>query len=110
MLWELRYARDSFSVEAAAEKGRELPQWFLEEPVMQGADSFYMRAFWDLSSCRNIGMSTGPIPWNIIVTYGERYGLDEDTLETFIYVMRSMDREFLHWCDEEQKRLSGEGK
>lgn len=101
MLWELRYSRDSFSVEAAVEKGRPLPDWYLQEPVLQGADGFYLRAFWDLSSCRPSSFSVGPIPWNLIVQYAERYGLDEDIVESFIYIMRAMDKVYLDWVDKE---------
>lgn len=40
-------------------------------------------------------MSIGPIPWNHIVDYGERAGLESDMLEAFCKVIRELDEIYL---------------
>jgi len=72
-----------------------LPQWFLDEPHLYPGDVFYLKAFFDLSTCRQSGMGLGPIPWHIIVQYAKFYQLEEDVTEAFIDVIREMDTAFL---------------
>jgi len=107
----LKFARDGFSVEAAIAKGRPLPSWYMdEEPEIEPADSFFLRAFGDLSTCRSSGMDLGPIPWTAIVNYGERAGLEPDTIEAFVIVIRTMDGAYRKWHDAEQEKKRGAGK
>lgn len=73
-------------------------------------DEFYMRAFWDLSTCRQMGMSIGAIPWNFIRDYGNTKGLDEENLEAFLEIILTMDRVFLEWELEEVERRRKEKK
>lgn len=93
-----------FSVEAAAEKGRELPTWFIEEPEVEPGDEFYLRAFRDLDTCRSSSMSIGPIPWRDIIYYAERSGLEEDLIEPFIRVIRLMDSAHREWVAKETEK------
>jgi hypothetical protein len=85
-------------------KGRPLPTWFLEEPIIRPGEKFYLQAFWDLSSCRSIGMSLGPIPWTAAWEYGKEAGLDEELLPAFWYFLRVMDSAYLDWQDQEAKK------
>jgi len=91
-------------VEAAERKGRPLPDWFLEEPELLPGDTFYLEAFWELSTCRSFGNGMGPIPWTAIIEYGLRFGLDDDMLAPFVTVIRAMDAEYVHWNSEEAKK------
>jgi hypothetical protein len=90
-------SKDGFSVDAAISKGRELPDWYMDGPDLLPGDEFYLRAFGELSTCRYIGMSAGPIPWTAMVTYGKMVGLDTDAMELFILVLRMMDSEYLEY-------------
>lgn len=63
-----------------------------------------MRAFWDLSTCRQFNQVLGPIPWNIVVQYGQQAGLESDVLQVFSYVMRTLDEAYLSWQREEQRK------
>jgi len=87
------------------EKGRELPEWFLEEtPELAPGEEFYMRAFWRLSTMRNFG---GPIPHDKIQEYGEKAGLEEDNLETFLGVIELLDRGpegYLAWQESQRPK------
>lgn len=48
-------------------------------------------------------MTIGPIPWTVIKAYGEDYGLDNEALQLFVYVIMAMDVEYLKWAAEERK-------
>lgn len=102
----MRFERDGWSVETAKKKGRPLPQWYLDEPDIDPINNFYLQAFYDLSTCRNIGQILGPIPWNIIVQYAEYSGLEIDMTDLFIRVMRSLDLAYLEWCNADAKRIN----
>ncbi len=55
-----------------------------------------------------MGMSIGPIPWDKIVRYGERHGLDNDMMPVFERVIRTLDGEYLsnHSAKEKAKTSS----
>jgi hypothetical protein len=72
-----------------------VPDWWHKKPPEVRGDEFYLRAFWELSSCRQFGFSVGPIPWHIIVEYGDRKGLDRGMMEVFEYVIRELDEVYL---------------
>lgn len=60
-----------------------------------------MRAFWDLSTCRNNGFGLGAIPWTAIRDYAGVYQLDEENTEAFCLIIREMDQVYLEWEAEE---------
>jgi len=99
----MRVERQLYSLEAGIRKGRELPDWFLDEPPIPPNANFFIRAFDDLSTCRDHGMGYGPIPWDRIVQYGYHAGLDDDMVEVLIRVVRRMDNKFLDQKAKERK-------
>ncbi|UFK26770.1 hypothetical protein [Roseobacter phage RDJL6] len=99
----MRLERDGFSIEAAIEKGRALPEWYVNEPVVPPADEFYLRAFYELITGRN---SDGRIPWRDIEDFAERSGLEEDLIAPFKEIMRALERTFSAWIKGEQDRLT----
>lgn len=99
--WDLRYARDGFSVAAAEAKGRALPEWYVDRPVEQPGDDFFLEAFADLSTCRPVGLAVGPIPWDRIVAYARWRSLGAALEATFVAVIRQMDDAFVEWSAEQ---------
>jgi hypothetical protein len=83
-----------------------VPDWWTKKPPEVRGDDLYLSAFWELSSCRNFGMGIGPIPWNFIVMYGERKGLDAGMLDVFVYVLRALDEVYLKDLHERQQQDS----
>jgi hypothetical protein len=83
-------------------KGRELPQWYLNEPPIGPLDDFYINAFWELSTTRRYEM--GYIPWDIIQQYALLFGLDEFNTKLFTLIIRAMDSKILEQEAKEQKR------
>lgn len=93
-------------MESGLEKGREAPDWFLDEPSLLTGDEFYIEEFWILDSGRQrIGGSIGPISVERIERRGEvRHEFDEDALVLYVCVMRALDDEYLTWKQEEYDR------
>ena len=89
-------------MEAAVRKGRELPDWYFDEPPRQPLDQFYLGSFSALSSTRNYEL--GPIPWDRIVEYGLRAGLDDDMIDVFVVLLRAMDAGYLEYAASELDR------
>lgn len=96
------YHEKGFVLEASIERGRKLPKWASHEPSLLNGDEFYLEAFWELSTCRSIGMALGPIPWRDIVLYAQFVGLEYDLVTVFVGVIRSMDRAYLEWADKKK--------
>lgn len=68
-------------------------------------DDFWMRAFWELSSCRYFGAGAiGPIPWNRVREYAAAKGLDDMLVSVFEDVMRELDEEYLRYQRDEQRQ------
>lgn len=79
-----------------------LPSWVEDEPATSLGDVFYLRAFSELSTCRQFGEVTGPIPWDRIYLYGSRFRLDYAMMNVFERVIRELDEAWLGWQREEQ--------
>lgn len=80
-----------------------LPDWWLNKPSGARGDDFYIRAFWELSSCRDFGNFLGPIPWDKIILYGERKGLDEAMIGVLELVIRELDEVYLRDLREQRR-------
>lgn len=76
----------------------------MDEPEIESQDIFYLKAFYDLNTCRAGGMGLCPIPWRDIVHYAEFYELDCDIVEAFIDIIRDMDGAYMEWQNDEAER------
>lgn len=63
----------------------------------------YMTAFHRLSTCRQVGMGLGPIPWNSIGEYATMQELDQEHTEALYYFIERMDAAFLDWSSKQSK-------
>lgn len=79
-----------------------LPSWFLDRPELLDGDEFYIKAFWELSTGRQIGFSLGPIPWDQILLYAQMHGIDD--IEAFVEIIRALDSTHLTWVADQQER------
>ena len=85
-------------------RNQPLPQWFLDEPDLIPGVEWYFKAFWDLSTERQIGYTLGPIPASKVSEYGREHGLRDDTLVLFRDMMKELDRAYLKWVKDEQDK------
>lgn len=72
----------------------------------------YYEAFTELSTCRQVGMGTGPIPWTAIDRYGTRHGFAGEGFEYLVRMVRALDDAFLAYSrkrdKEERERAEGD--
>jgi hypothetical protein len=73
-----------------------------KEPNL-GPFDFYIESFFELSTCRQIGMALGPIPFTTILEYCKIFEVEEFT--DFLYFMRRLDNIFLS-----RKKDNGDNK
>ena len=71
-------------------------------PDLLPTDLFYIKSFGDLSTCRPSPLAD--IPWDKIVKYAEFKGLDREITESFIVIIRLLDKTFIDWSSNEQKK------
>lgn len=73
-------------------------------PAPSDEEAFYLRCFWDLSTCRALGFGVaGPIPYSAMREMAYDEELDDETRRIFITTMREMDKVFLQWCEAERE-------
>jgi hypothetical protein len=103
----LRYQRDGFVVDALLERGKPLPDWVLDEPVLEQFEDFYIRAFYCLITERRGGVC---IPHSEIVTFGERSGLSSAMIGTFTTIIWTLETAYNTWAKGEQDKHSAQSK
>ena len=86
------------------ERGAPTPAWLDEQPSSQASDSFYMQAFWDLSTERQLGFTVGPIPESAIQRYYGVKGMSPAMMVLFKTVIRAMDQTYRDWAESERKK------
>ena len=79
------------------------PKWLMDAPVLRPGLELYYYAFWELDTCRSIGMSLGPIPWTAVQAYAKANGYDEDTTDRLLILVRYMDHEYLEYYAKKNK-------
>lgn len=63
----------------------------------------YWDAFNELSTERYIGMSVGPIPVSKVWQLAREYGLTIQEQDTFVYIIRVLDAEYMNLVQERSK-------
>lgn len=91
-------------MEEGAKKGREPPDWYVDEPEILPGEGFYLRAFWSLSTERSVGQVLGWIPWSRAIDYASKAGLDADMIGPFWTIIHLMDGGYMEWQSNEYKR------
>lgn len=81
-------------IEQMVRDGAPLPDHIQNAPTLTNGLQLYYNAFQDLSSCRAIGMSLGPIPWTALDQFCERYEIDGDQREDFFYHVSTLDEAY----------------
>ena len=77
-----------------------IPSSILKAPVVDSPNLFYLTSFFDLATCRQIGMEEGRIPWRDIDFYANEKGLKGEFKEFFICVILNLDVEYINMRQE----------
>ncbi len=72
-----------------------LPDRIQNAPELELGLELYYGAFWDLDSCRPLGMGEGPIPWIAIEQYAQLNDIVGDQREMLHFHIRQLDNAYL---------------
>ena len=86
-------------------RGLPLPERIKNAPELAPGLGIYLRAFYELDSCRPVGMGEGPIPWTAVEDWCRSLGLDEEERDDVHYLVRRLDNAYLK--HRESKRPKG---
>ena len=75
--------------------GRELPEAMQDAPSVDPGLTLYYKAFWELHTCRPVGMSVGAIPWMAMADYARALGFDAEQTDLLFHHVRRMDDAYL---------------
>lgn len=88
---------EDWIVAQAIRDGFPLPDRIKNAPELLPGLEMYLTAFNRLSTCRQIGMACGPIPYTAIGVYADQQGFDEEHTDMLYFFMESLDLAFLNW-------------
>lgn len=74
-----------------------------------GLETIY-DGFLELTSCRFIGMSEGPIPWTAMNTYCEVFDIHGEHKLDFFFLVRSLDNSYLNYQANKQEKKTNLAK
>ena len=77
--------------------GQPIPDAIKDAPDLRMGLTLFYAGFWDLHSCRPVGLDVGPIPLTAILDYCTAYQIDGDQREDFIWLIRRLDAEYRKW-------------
>lgn len=94
-------------MELARTTGTPLPDKIKNRPYLIDGLMFYWRAFWELSTDRDIGMGEGPIKWSTVNTYAIRHDVQGDEFDILVLIMKGMDTVYLEKRAAQNKKAMG---
>jgi hypothetical protein len=92
-----------FIVKSCMQSGMPLPDFIKNEPELMPGLEIFLQAFWDLSTCRQMGMGLGPIPWTSVQEYCTINGGSEEFNRDMHFHIRQLDAAYLAWCSDKNK-------
>ncbi len=98
--------KEGWAAEVLMERGVPAPDWIEDEPVKMWSDGFYMKAFHELSTERQLGFTVGPIPMSAIRSYPGLEALSPAMIVLFETVIQRMDSTYRDWAESERKKAN----
>jgi hypothetical protein len=95
---------------AARDALHKLPDSIKEAPELLPGLALYYGAFWDLCSCRQVGMGEGPISWLAVDAYASARGFDEDQRDDLHAFIPAMDQAYMKHKAAESEKAGKRGK
>lgn len=94
-------------LDQARKQNLPIPDKIKNAPELLPGLAFYYLAFKQLSTCRQIGMGEGPIPWLATEAYCTRHEVEGEDYDIFVALIEAMDMEYLKY---RHGTTSGKGK
>lgn len=83
-------------IKAALAGGFPLPKRIANAPELSRGLELYLKAFYDLSSCRaGTYNSEGPVPWDAIYRWAQVNKLSEEQFSDMCFMISEMDEVYL---------------
>ena len=98
----MTYSKDADALELMVDSGLDVPA-ISQRPSLTGLEWLWL-AFIDLSTCRSIGMSVGPIPWIAVDQYSTANQLSQSDRWMLHRVISRMDGVYM---SHQQEKKSG---
>lgn len=73
------------------------PDAIANAPELHPGLNLFYTAFLDLTSCRTLGYSQGPIPWLAIDHYCQANEIEGEQREDVFYHVAHLDKAYLDW-------------
>ena len=74
-----------------------------DKPDLEYEHQWFISVFYDLSTCRHIGMSAGPIPYVAILDYICYWQIDKESADLLIEVIKALDAVYLDYITGKMK-------
>lgn len=96
-------------IEQMVRDGQPLPDKIANAPRLgRGLDLYYI-AFQDLSSCRNVGMAVGPIPWTAIKLYCDEHKIKGEQRDDVFFLVAALDEAYREHVQKDSDKRTKKG-
>ena len=96
--------KEAIIIQQALRLNAPLPDKIANTPELEMGLEYYLEAYLDLSSDKDVGMGEGPIPWSAINAYATRYDIVDEEFERLAAMIRTVDSEILNHKQKKHKR------
>lgn len=107
MLWYLEHGEHEDTIREQMRVNKmPAPKWIEEKPELLPGLEFYWKAFWELSTCRQVTTAEGPIPWDAMYFWAEKHDINDEEFDRFVTVLKNVDNDYLKY----RQKKTGLGK
>lgn len=90
--------------------GVPLPDKIANAPELARGLELYFMAFQELTTCRSLGMSVGPIPWTAIKLFCDEHEIEGEQRDDAFYLVKALDDAYREYLDKQaDKDKKGKG-
>lgn len=84
--------------------GEPLPERIQNAPILASGSDFYIEAFFDLGSERQIGFGEGPIPTTAVLRYAKHYEMTSDEEADLLFFIKELDACYLKYQNKKNEK------
>jgi hypothetical protein len=95
---------DQWIIAQCLQDGIPIPDRIKNQPELLPGLELYLNAFHDLSSCRQVGMGVGFIPFTAVLEYARWHGFDKAHSEDLHYHISCLDSAYVSWANKRRPK------